>query len=68
MNSAAPRPRRSIDVRALVVGIAHGVVFLAAITVIVIAQQTVGWPQLLAMLGALAVLVGQLAVFNRRNR
>lgn len=61
-------PRREIDVRALVVGLVHAVVFIAAITTIVVAQQTTGWPQLLTMLGALAVLIVQLAVFNRRHR
>ncbi|MFK0403071.1 MULTISPECIES: DUF6903 family protein [Microbacterium] len=63
-----PTPRRVIDVQALVVGIVHAVVFVAAITTIIVAQQTTGWPQLLTMLGALAVLIAQLAIFNRRHR
>ncbi|MCK2023682.1 hypothetical protein KZC52_12155 [Microbacterium sp. kSW2-24] len=63
-----PTPRRVIDVQALVVGILHAVVFVAAITTIIVAQQTTGWPQLLTMLGALAVLIAQLAIFNRRHR
>lgn len=62
------RSRRVIDVRALVIGVVHAVVFIAAITTIIIAQQTTGWPQLLTMLGALAVLIAQLALFNRRHR
>ncbi|MFF7293582.1 DUF6903 family protein [Microbacterium sp. NPDC008134] len=60
--------RRTIDVQALVVGIVHAVVFVAAITTIIVAQQTTGWPQLLTMLGALAVLIAQLAIFNRRHK
>ena len=66
--TARPTRRRTIDVQALVVGIVHAVVFVAAITTIIVAQQTTGWPQLLTMLGALAVLIAQLAIFNRRHR
>lgn len=66
--TARSTPRRVVDVQALVVGIIHAVVFVAAIATIIIAQQTTGWPQLLTMLVALAVLIAQLALFNRRHR
>lgn len=68
MSTGTPRRRRSIDPGALTAGIIHAVVFVAAIVTIIVAQQTTGWPQLIVMLLALAVLIAQLALFNRRHR
>ncbi len=63
-----PRRRREVDVRALVTGLLAAAVFVVCLVVVIVGQQTVGWPSLAAMLAALAVLVGMLALYNRRYR
>jgi len=66
--SAQPEPRRTIDVRGLLVGLLAAAVFVGCLAVVVVNQQTVGWPNLAAMLGALAALIAMLALYNRRFR
>lgn len=66
--SRTTRPRRVVDVAALVSGIVAAVVFVVCIVTVVVAQQTTGWLNLLFMIVALAVLIGMLALYNRRYR
>lgn len=64
-----PRPRRrAIDVGALLTGLLAAVVTIVCVAVIIVNQTTVGWPNLIAMLLALAGLIVLLALYNRRFR
>lgn len=49
-------------------GILAALVFVVCVATIVIANQTTGWPNLIAMLLALAGLIGLLAAYNRKYR
>lgn len=66
--SRIPKQRRSIDVSAVVVAIIAAAVFIVCVVTVIVAQQTTGWLNLLVMLGALAVLIAMLALYNRRFR
>lgn len=68
MTDPDPRPRRSIDVREVVAGIAAIVVVVACVVVVIVNQQTVGWPNFLAMMAGLTGLIVLLALYNRRYR
>lgn len=68
MTGPDPRPRRSIDVREVVAGIAAIVVMVACVVVVIVNQQTVGWPNFLAMMAGLTGLIVLLALYNRRYR
>lgn len=48
--------------------IVAGVVFIACVTTVVIANQTVSWFNLALMLIALAGLISLLALYNRKYR
>lgn len=63
-----PKRRLGFDLRELVVGLLSAIVFVASVWVVIVNQQTVGWPNLLAMLGGLGVLIGMLALYNRKYR
>ncbi|GAA2500246.1 DUF6903 family protein [Winogradskya humida] len=52
----------------LVLILVRALVAAACVAVVVIARTTVGWPNLLTMLGALLVLLAVLAAYNRRHR
>ena len=60
--------RRSIDVKATILGIIAAIVFIACVVVVLVAQQTTGWPQLFAMLGGLIGLIVLLALYNRKYK
>ena len=44
------------------------VLVVACLVVVVVNQRTVGWPNLLAMLAALGVLIALITVYNRSFR
>lgn len=54
--------------RERVENIVGGIIAAVLVTVIVIAQRSVGWPQLGLMLLSLFGLIGLLALYNRRFR
>lgn len=65
----APEPRRrGIDVREVVTGVLALVVAVACVLIVIVNQQTVGWPNFLAMMAALLGLIVLLALYNRRYR
>ncbi|MBD8217261.1 hypothetical protein IFU40_01285 [Microbacterium sp. CFBP 13617] len=65
----APEPRRrSIDVREVVTGVLALVVAVACVLIVIVNQQTVGWPHFFAMMAALLGLIVLLALYNRRYR
>jgi len=68
MTTPEPRRRRSIDVREVVTGILALVVVVACILVVIVNQQTVGWPNFFAMIAGLVGLIVLLALYNRRYR
>ncbi|MGN7970690.1 DUF6903 family protein [Microbacterium sp. 22296] len=68
MTAPDPRPRRSIDVREVLTGFVAIVVFVACVVIVIVNQQTVGWPNFLAMMAGLAGLIALLALYNRRFR
>ncbi len=66
--SSRHQRRRVVDVRGLVIGLLAAVVFIVCVGIVIVGQQTVGWLNLAAMLGALGVLIAMLALYNRRYR
>ncbi|OZD43740.1 hypothetical protein CH252_24690 [Rhodococcus sp. 06-1477-1B] len=68
MSTPKPRRRRAIDLREVVTGVVAIIVFVACLVIVVVNQQTVGWPHLLAMMAGLFGLIALLALYNRRFR
>lgn len=62
------RPRRTIDVRGIILGLVAALVFAVCVIVVIVNQRTVGWVNLGAMLAGLAGLIVLLALYNRRFR
>ena len=65
---SAPKRRPGFDLRELIVGSLCAIVCVVSVWVVIVNQQTVGWPHLLAMLGGLAGLSVMLALYNRKYR